>query len=348
MIKKIKTQKLNGKFANYGKEAIEKNKYGVVILAGGQGSRLKINGPKGCVLVDKGDEKEEIFKIHVKKMKFTQIPLFIMVSRENESDTKEYFQKNNYFKDFGYNEDLITIFEQEEWPLLKVTNREKLRIDGEIKYGSSGHGGFYKAISKTEVREKIDKLGIEYLYITNVDNILQRPVDLDFIGMAYKNKLDVTVKSVKKINSQEKVGLFVEKSGKLSVLEYTEISEELSNKRDSKGELYLCEANIMTQILSKEFIERAAKFDLPIHEQYKKKWGEEFIKRETLLFDAFPKADRYAVVQVVRADEFAPIKNLHGEDSLDTATLQYLRYIRKEEARVKKDRKESEALEFNI
>lgn len=344
-LKKVKTKKLNGEFTNYGKEAIEKNKYGVVILSGGQGSRLKINGPKGCVLIDKGDEKQEIFKIHVEKMKFTKIPLFIMVSRENESDTIEYFEKNNYFKDFGYNEDLITIFEQEEWPLLKVTNREKLRIDGEVKYGSSGHGGFYKAISKTEVREKIDELGIEYLYITNVDNILQRPVDLDFIGMAYKNKLDVTVKSVKKINSQEKVGLFVEKSGKLSVLEYTEISEELSNKRDSKGELYLCEANIMTQILSKEFIERAAKLDLPIHEQYKKKWGEEFIKRETLLFDAFPLAETFEVVQVSRQDEFAPIKNLHGEDSLDTATLQYLRYIRREAAREKKNK---EALEFNI
>ena len=344
-LKKVKTKKLNGEFTNYGKEAIEKNKYGVVILSGGQGSRLKINGPKGCVLIDKGDEKQEIFKIHVEKMKFTKIPLFIMVSRENESDTIEYFEKNNYFKDFGYNEDLITIFEQEEWPLLKVTNREKLRIDGEVKYGSSGHGGFYKAISKTGVREKIDELGIEYLYITNVDNILQRPVDLDFIGMAYKNKIDVTVKSVKKINSQEKVGLFVQKSGKLSVLEYTEISEELSNKRDSKGELYLCEANIMTQILSKEFIERAAKLDLPIHEQYKKKWGEEFIKRETLLFDAFPLAETFEVVQVSRQDEFAPIKNLHGEDSLDTATLQYLRYLRKEEAKAKKDK---ETLEFNI
>ena len=107
----------------------------------------------------------------------------------------------------------------------------------------------------------------------------------------------------------------------------------------------MCEANIMTQIFSKEFIERAAKLDLTIHEQYKKKWGEEFIKRETLLFDAFPLAETFEVVQVSRQDEFAPIKNLHGEDSLDTATLQYLRYIRREASREKKNK---EALEFNI
>lgn len=343
MIKSIQAKKLNGEFSKYGKQAIENNVYAVAILAGGQGSRLKINAPKGCVLVDKGDEKEEIFKIHIKKMKFTKIPLFIMVSRENESDTREYFQKNKYFEEFGYNEDLIVIFEQEEWPLLRITDREKVRIDGEIKYGSSGHGGFYKAICK--VKEKMDLFGTEFIYITNVDNILQKPLDYDFIGMSYKNGLDVSVKSVKKINSKEKVGLFVEKSGKLSVLEYTEVSQELANRRDSKGDLYLQQANIMNQILSRKFIEKAAKIDLPIHEQYKEKWGEKFIKRETLLFDAFPLANTFEVVQVSREDEFAPIKNLHGEDSLDTATLQYLRYIRKEEAIAKKNRKN---LEYNI
>ena len=190
MIKSIQAKKLNGEFSKYGKQAIEKNVYAVAILAGGQGSRLKINAPKGCVLVDKGDEKEEIFKIHIKKMKFTKVPLFIMVSRENESDTREYFQKNNYFEEFGYNEDLIVIFEQEEWPLLRMIDREKVRIDGEVKYGSSGHGGFYKAICK--IKEKMDLFGTEYVYITNVDNILQRPLDYDFIGMSYKNGLDVT------------------------------------------------------------------------------------------------------------------------------------------------------------
>ena len=101
----------------------------------------------------------------------------------------------------------------------------------------------------------------------------------------------------------------------------------------------------MNQILSRKFIEKAASIELPVHEQYKEKWGETFIKRETLLFDAFPLAEKFEVVQVNREDEFAPIKNLHGEDSLDTATLQYLRYIRKEEAR---NRKSREDLEYNI
>lgn len=345
MIKKINSKKLNGKFVEYGKEAIEKNKYAVAILAGGQGSRLKINGPKGCAFVDKGDCEETIFQIHLEKMKFTNIPLFIMVSRENSCDTREYFEKNNYFHKLGYNENLITIFEQEEWPLLKIANREKLRIDGEIKYGSSGHGGFYRAICKEEIRKKLDKFGTELIYVTNIDNILQKPMDFDFIGLAYKNELEVTVKSVQKINPLEKVGLFVEDSKRLSVVEYTDISQEMVNKRDNNGELYLKEANIMTQILSVKFIKEAAKVTLPVHEQYKNKWGESFIKRETYIFDAFRLATKYDVIQVQRKDEFAPIKNLHGEDSLDTATLMYLRYLRREEA---KNKNKMNAEDYNI
>jgi len=345
MIKRIETEKLDGTYTQVGKEVVTKGKYGVCILAGGQGSRLKVDGPKGCVMLDLGDRKEAIFEIHFQKMKGTKVPVFIIVSRENEADTREYFKRKKYFEEYGYNKELIKIVEQEELPLLRL-NREILRINGEVKYGSSGHGAVYKALAKTEVREEIDSLGIQLMYITNVDNILQKPLDFDFIGLAYKKNLEVAVKSVKKSNSNERVGLFVESGGKLNVLEYNEVSEEISNRRDENGELYLQEANIMTQILSVKFIKEAAKVTLPVHEQYKEKWGEKFIKRETLMFDAFPLADNFSVIQVLREDEFAPIKNFKGEDSLDSATLMYLRWLRKEE--VKESKVETLEHEYNI
>ena len=146
------------------------------------------------------------------------------------------------------------------------------------------------------------------------------------------------------MDPSEKVGLYVERDGKLSVIEYTEITEELSNKRDECG-LYLKCSNIMNQILSWEFIKKSSNSEIPYHEQFKEKDGIKFIKQEKLLFDTFHLADSYKIIIVERMDEFAPIKGAEGKDSPDSATLMYLRYLRKEEAKAKKNIK---SLEYNI
>ena len=345
MIKSIQAERLTGAYVQKGMEVVENGRYGVCILAGGQGTRLEFNGPKGCCSVNTGDKLQEIFKFHIEQLKGTNVPIFIMCSRENIYETEDYLTVHEEeLKDMGYSREMITTFEQEELPLLRY-NGEKLKIDGKIKKGSSGHGGVYKALMKPEVREKIEDLNLKYIYITNVDNILEKPLDYDFIGLVASNGLELAVKSVEKTEPKEKVGVFVEKEDRLEVLEYNEVGQELAEQRDIDGKLYLREGNIMTQIMTVDFIKKISNIQLPYHNAYKRKWNEDFIKRETLLFDAFKYAEKYKVIRVKREEEFAPIKNKEGKDSLDSAALLYLRYVRMKEAKRRKNR---EALEFNI
>ena len=345
MIKSIQAERLTGAYVQKGMEVVEKGNYGVCILAGGQGTRLEFNGPKGCCPVDIGDKLQEIFNFHIEQLKGTNVPIFIMCSRENIDETEEFLNfYEEELKKIGYSREMIITFEQEELPLLRY-NGEKLKIDGKIKKGSSGHGGVYRALMKPEVRERIEIFNLEYIYITNVDNILGKALDYDFIGLVDSNGLELAVKSVEKTEPGEKVGLFIERSNRLEVLEYNEVGEELAERRDCDGTLYLKEANIMTQIISVDFLKKVSKIELPYHNAYKRKWGQEYIKRETLLFDAFKYAEKYKVIRVKREEEFAPIKNKEGKDSLDSAALLYLRYIRMQEA---KKRKRTEELEFNI
>ena len=338
MIKKVKLTKLDGTKVEEGKKIVENGKYGVIILAGGQGSRLGHQGPKGTYMLDLGDTKKSIFQIHIENiMKYrNDINVFIMTSSENNDETILYFQENNYF---GYNPKLIHFFKQSDRPLLNY-KRKPIIKEGKILKASSGHGDLYDAIVKE--KSVIEKIGIQYLLVTNVDNILSNLIDYEFIGSSINN--DITAKSVEKIDSSEKVGLYVEKDNKLTIIEYTEISEELREKRDEHG-LYLKTSNIMNQILSWEFIKRSSEEDIEYHEQFKEKNGLKFIKEEKLLFDTFYLAKKYKVFLVERSEEFAPIKSAEGRDSPDTATLMYLRFLRKEETR-KQNRKSFE--EYNI
>jgi len=338
MIRKVNLEKLDGKKAEVGRKVLEEGMYGIIILAGGQGSRLGHPGPKGTYMLDLGDSNKSIFQIHIENIMKSRndINLFIMTSSDNNDETIMFFEENNYF---DYNPQLIHFFEQSDRPLLDY-KRKPIIKEGKIMKASSGHGDLYDAIVKE--KNLIEKLGIQYFMVTNVDNILSSLLDCDFIGNAVDN--DITAKTVEKLEPSEKVGVYAEKDGKLAVVEYTEISEELASRRDEEG-LYLKASNIMNQILSWEFIKKSSNSEIPYHEQFKEKDGIKFIKQEKLLFDTFHLANNYKIILVDRADEFAPIKSADGKDSPDTATLMYLRFLRKEETR-KQNRKTS--VEYNI
>ena len=338
MIKKLELTKLDGTKEEVGRKIVENGKYAIIILAGGQGTRLGHPGPKGTFTLNLGDDEKSIFKIHFEGImrERRDVPVFIMVSMDNSDETKLFFEENDYF---GYDSKLVCFFEQADRALLDYTRKPIIK-NGRILKASAGHGDLYSAIMKVE--KVIEELGVEYFLVTNVDNILSSLVDYDFIGNAIDN--EITAKTVEKLDPSEKVGLYVEKDGKMSVIEYTEITEELSNKRDECG-LYLKASNIMNQILSWEFIKKSSNYEIPYHEQFKEKDGIKFIKQEKLLFDTFHLASRYKIIIVERADEFAPIKNAEGKDSPESATLMYLRYLRKEEAKAKKNIKN---LEYNI
>ncbi len=338
MIRKVNLEKLDGKKAEVGRKVLEEGMYGIIILAGGQGSRLGHPGPKGTYMLDLGDSNKSIFQIHIENIMKSRndINLFIMTSSDNNDETIMFFEENNYF---DYNPQLIHFFEQSDRPLLDY-KRKPIIKEGKIMKASSGHGDLYDAIVKE--KNLIEKLGIQYFMVTNVDNILSSLLDCDFIGNAVDN--DITAKTVEKLEPSEKVGVYAEKDGKLAVVEYTEISEELASRRDEEG-LYLKASNIMNQILSWEFIKKSSNSEIPYHEQFKEKDGIKFIKQEKLLFDTFHLANNYKIILVDRKNEFAPIKSADGKDSPDTATLMYLRFLRKEETR-KQNRKTS--VEYNI
>ena len=338
MIRKVNLEKLDGKKAEVGRKVLEEGMYGIIILAGGQGSRLGHPGPKGTYMLDLGDSNKSIFQINIENIMKSRndINLFIMTSSDNNDETIMFFEENNYF---DYNPQLIHFFEQSDRPLLDY-KRKPIIKEGKIMKASSGHGDLYDAIVKE--KNLIEKLGIQYFMVTNVDNILSSLLDCDFIGNAVDN--DITAKTVEKLEPSEKVGVYAEKDGKLAVVEYTEISEELASRRDEEG-LYLKASNIMNQILSWEFIKKSSNSEIPYHEQFKEKDGIKFIKQEKLLFDTFHLANNYKIILVDRKNEFAPIKSADGKDSPDTATLMYLRFLRKEETR-KQNRKTS--VEYNI
>ena len=338
MIRKVNLEKLDGTNLEKGKKITDEGKYGILILSGGQGSRLGHPGPKGTYMLDLGDSNKSIFQIHIENIMKSRndINLFIMTSSDNNDETIMFFEENNYF---DYNPQLIHFFEQSDRPLLDY-KRKPIIKEGKIMKASSGHGDLYDAIVKE--KNLIEKLGIQYFMVTNVDNILSSLLDCDFIGNAVDN--DITAKTVEKLEPSEKVGVYAEKDGKLAVVEYTEISEELASRRDEEG-LYLKASNIMNQILSWEFIKKSSNSEIPYHEQFKEKDGIKFIKQEKLLFDTFHLANNYKIILVDRKNEFAPIKSADGKDSPDTATLMYLRFLRKEETR-KQNRKTS--VEYNI
>lgn len=309
LIRRPKVYKLYGDKKEDGKKFVMESKYAVVLLAGGQGSRLEVKGAKGKYNVPFTSGKiKSIFEIQAKKLQKLNVLLYVMVSTDNEKDTKEFFKEN---KNFGLN---VNFFIQSNLPL-KDLDGEDLKIDGKKVYASSGHGDVVKAIQP--LIPEMEKNGIERVMISNIDNILSTLVDVDFIGESIDN--DLVLKVVEKEKPDEKVGVFVlDDNNRLKCLEYSEIPENLREMRDNMG-LYYNLSNIMVQIISIKALKNLSKKNVPIHLAYKKKKIEgkivEFIKQERFLFDYYQYIDNFKLFMVLKERNFAPIKDLESVDN---------------------------------
>ena len=258
-----------------------------------------------------------------------------MTSRENNKDTIEFFEKNNYF---GYNKEYIKFFIQGELPMIDEAGKIIIDEKGNIKKASDGHGGIFISMKKNEIIEDMQKRNIEWVYIGGVDNILAKLVDPIFIGLAVDKKVLAAGKSIIKSHSGEKVGTFCKKNGKPSVIEYSEITKEMSEEKNQDGELKFGESHILCNLFNIKAIEKISEDKLPYHSAHKKcnyinEEGKIIIsktpnayKLETFLFDAFESLDDMAILRVKREEEFAPIKNESGEDSPETAKKLYKKY----------------------
>lgn len=313
-LKKVETKRLTGSQIESGKEQVKNGKYGICVLAGGQGSRFQTKGPKGAVQLKVLTERRSFFELILKDALEKGIWVYVMTSPKNNIETIEHFKSSKILQENIGN---IVFFQQEERQL-KNLDGTPLEIDGEVIFDGAGHGSLYKSMMKKGIIKDMEQKGIENIYVTNVDNICSSILDYDFIGESIG--IDVSVKTVKRSTDSEKVGLFCKKDNKLNVIEYMEVSDTLKTKKDESG-YYLDCCNIMVQIFSLNFIKKAAKIKLPIHVANKRKWGKDFLKEEFFLFDAFNKAKNYKIFEVERNSEFTPIKS---PEDVDRAVLHYL------------------------
>ena len=323
-------------FESIGEKAIREGKLAVVTMAGGQGTRLGHKGPKGTFDIGLDSHKSlfELLCDYIKEQgnKYNvKIPWFIMTSKENNKDTINFFKENKYF---GYEKN-IYFFTQGQLPMIDTEGKILIGEDYLIKEAADGHGGVYESLVKNKMVDKMKELGVEWVFIGGVDNCLVKMVDPVFMGIAIDKGVTAAGKSVVKANPHEKVGAFCRKNGKPSVVEYSEITDEMAEAIDEKGNLLYGESHILCNLFNISAIERMGSEPLPYHSAFKKatyidKDGNVIkpdspnaYKFEAFLFDAFGEVDDMAIFRVKREEEFAPVKNAEGVDSPETARKLY-------------------------
>lgn len=325
------------KYNNLGDAEIKSGKYAVVTMAGGQGTRLGHNGPKGTFKLGLNPDKS-IFEILTDSLKINNekydviIPWYIMTSRENNDQTEAFFKENNYF---GYDPSAITFFKQGELPMCSEDGKLLIDETGLIKEAADGHGGIFESMRKNGIIHDMQARGVEWAFIGPVDNVLVKMVDPTLLGVALDKKVLAAGKSVVKAGPQEKVGVFCKRNGKPGVVEYTEITTDLAEAVNEKGELVFGESHINCNLFNIRAIEEVSEKKLPYHSAHKKaKYIDEngnlvvpekpnAYKFESFIFDAFDMLEDMAILRVRREEEFAPVKNAEGNDSPETARKLY-------------------------
>lgn len=319
-----------------GRQIIESGKYAIVTMAGGQGTRLGHSGPKGTFKLSLKDKDRYIFEIFIDYLKQAHakygiyLSWYIMTSKDNNDQTVEFFETHNYF---GYPKEKIYFFMQGELPITDLNGKLLLEKKNKILKAADGNGGVFGAL--TQVLDNMKKDGVEWVLITGIDNILVNLADELYIGIVdSENKLN-GVKSIAKNSPDEKVGVFCKRNGKPSVIEYSEMNDEMRNAKNANGELKYIEANIVNHLLNIRVLEKIQNERLPIHKAIKKMDYIDtqgnliqptepcLVKYEAFIFDYFNKVDDVTIYRVKREEEFAPVKNKEGVDSPDTATKLY-------------------------
>jgi len=296
-------------FEEAGKEVLKRGKAAAFLIAGGQGSRLGFEGPKGAFRLE--SLGKSIFQIHAENMLKLgkNIPWVIMTSPLNHKETIKHFEQHNYF---GLNKSLIKFIEQGTIYAMSPNRELIFENNGDLFLAPDGNGGCFRALYASGALKWLEEQDIEIVFLYGVDNILAKPCDPPFIGAFLDSKMAAASKVVKKKYPEEKMGVFAFKNGLPGVIEYSEISPELAKKLDG--------GNILAHLFTMESLKKLEMESLPWHLAVKRVCGiEKAFKFEQLLFDAFPKLGTMYLAGVLREEEFAPIKNASGEDSPESA-----------------------------
>lgn len=320
-------------FKELGLKAIREGKVGAVLLAGGQGTRLGLDRPKGTLNIGVAKELYLFGQLLRNLMDVTDeagvyVPLYIMTSNINNADTTAFFEEHDYF---GYPKDYVKFFVQEMVPACDYEGRIYMESQTEVAMSPNGNGGWFLSMVNAGLLSDIKERGIEWINVFAVDNCLQRIADPMFVGATIAYGCESGAKVVRKAAPDERVGVLCTEDGKPSIAEYYEMTEEMATARKENGDLKYGFGVILNYLFSEKKLEQIADARMPIHVVEKKiPYMDEdgtFVKPEqpngykfeTLVLDMVHMMDDCIPYEVVREREFAPIKNLHGVDSLDSA-----------------------------
>lgn len=322
-----------------GLNAISDGKVAVVVLSGGQGSRLGFDGPKGMYDIGLPSGKT-LFQLQAERLLRVcelassstgghefRVPWYIMTSPLNDTATREFFESKQYF---GMPKNDVFFFSQGTLPCTTREGKIILESTSRVAMAPDGNGGIYPALKKHGALEDMRVRGVEHLHVFSIDNALVRVADPYFIGYCIENDADCGNKSVWKSSPDEKVGIIVKCDGKPSVVEYSEMSIEACERRGINGKLTFGAGNICNHYFSRVFLEDTVlpNFADMYHVAHKKipeaigEHGETTkpssnngIKLESFIFDVFPLSKNMVLFEASRVDEFAPVKNPPGTDS---------------------------------
>jgi UDP-N-acetylglucosamine/UDP-N-acetylgalactosamine diphosphorylase len=320
-------------FKEIGLASIRRGEVGAVLLAGGQGTRLGLDKPKGTLKI--GIDKDlYLFEQLIRNLQDVTeeagvaVPLYIMTSNINNADTVSFFEEHNYF---GYPAEYVKFFVQEMVPACDYQGNVYMESDTQVAMSPNGNGGWFGSLVKAGLLADVHARGIKWLNVFAVDNCLQRIADPMFVGATIAYGCESGAKVVRKAAPDEKVGVLCTEDGRPSIAEYYEMTEEMATARKENGDLKYGFGVILNYLFSEKKLEEIADAHMPIHVVEKKipHIDENGIpvkpeqpngyKFETLVLDMVHMMKDCVPYEVEREREFAPIKNLHGVDSLDSA-----------------------------
>lgn len=347
-----------------GEEALHSGEIGVLLVAGGQGTRLGFDGPKGFFPLAP-ITNAPLFAIHSRKIlgleqKYqARIPFYIMTSRTNDGATSEFFDLHDYF---GLSRDRVMFFTQGILPAMSEDGKIILDSPDHIFMSPDGHGGILTALRLSGMFNDMEERGVKTLFYFQVDNPLVEIADPVFIGLHCKRDAEISVKVCVKRSPDEGLGVVVKRNGRSAVVEYTELTTEQKHEILPDGRLRFRFGSVAIHVFSLDFLKKEAGGRLPFHIAHKKvPYCDESgatikpdkpnaYKFEKFIFDVLPDAERTLNVEFAREDEFSPVKNASGPDSPGVAQmdmmLKYARWFK--ECGIEVPRDEAGELRYKI
>ena len=319
-----------------GEELLRSGGVAAVLLAGGQGTRLGFEGPKGAFpfapVTGRTLFHHHAAKIDAIRRRYgTELPWYVMTSPQNDAETRRIFAEAGHY---GLAPDSVRFIEQGTMPAVdKATGAILREAPDRLALSPDGHGGLLAALRRHGVLDELRERGVRTIATFQVDNPALRVARPELLGHHLLAGADMSSVAVRKIGPEEKMGVFATIDGRAGIVEYSDLSDELAHRRDASGELAFWAGSIAVHALEVAFVERLTGGGptLPFHRAVKKvpyvdaegrpvePSEPNAVKFETFLFDALPFAERTVTLESAREDDFAPIKNAEGSDSPESA-----------------------------